>query len=254
MNQDALGEDVISIVEGENDLLSIVGKAKQPDVLATIGNHNTPNILKHLTQNSAGKTFRLVFDRDEAGEKYTSKYADAIKKGGGKVYKINIPPPHNDIDEFLRKADNLVEAFNRLIENATLLNPVEITDERPILERFNSFQVLGELADERIAFWSRVSKKLYRVSIRDLNLDKLDQIGGEEVIAHVSRKPQDGKITFRTLKRAIIVAASQKQLGNPEYVGQGIHLVGPDKLLIINGADAWIWDGKKGARHESPVV
>jgi DNA primase len=88
MNQDALNQRSIIIVEGENDLLSVFDKAKQHNVIATIGNFNTSNILAYLKSHAAGKTFYLVFDADEAGRRYSAKYHEAIKQGKGKSYDI----------------------------------------------------------------------------------------------------------------------------------------------------------------------
>lgn len=252
LNQDILGKNIIYSVEGENDLLSIAGKAKQFNVIATIGNFNTSKITDYLIKHSTGKTYYLIFDRDAAGEKYTSKYAEAIAEGGGQALKIEIPAPYNDIDDFLRDTKDPASAFKRLIDNARQLNYQE--KNKSVLEEFNSFQVLGELADERIALWSRVNKKVYRVTIRDLNLDKLDQIGGEEVTIKVCRKYQEGKIPFRRLKREIITEASKSQLGHPDCMGQGIHRLKEDRLLIVNGGDAWIWNGKEFVGHESPLI
>jgi len=90
MNQDALNQSTIIIVEGENDLLSVYGKAKQPNVIATIGNFNTSKILAHLKSHSEGKSFYLAFDNDEAGRGYTKKYTAAILEGGGKVHVVSL--------------------------------------------------------------------------------------------------------------------------------------------------------------------
>ena len=85
LNQNSLDYSPVVIVEGENDLLAIVDKGKHPNTIATIGNFNTRNILAHIEQNSKDKTFYLIFDRDDAGKKYTKKYAKTIKAGGGLV-------------------------------------------------------------------------------------------------------------------------------------------------------------------------
>ena len=254
MNQDVLGGDVIYIVEGENDLLSIVDKDKQPNVLATIGNFNTSRILDHLGKHSAGKRFYLIFDQDEAGEKYMSKYAAAITNGGGKAYQVKIPPPHKDIDEQLRAIDDPEAVFTKLIENADIQTPLTPSEEVLSLGDFNSFEVLGELADERIVFWSKNNSKIYTVTIKDLSLDKLDQIGGAEVTERVSRKPQEGKVSFRRLKRIIITEASKRQLGHPNYLGQGVHLLKEKQLLLVNGGEAWLWNGEKAAVQKSPLI
>lgn len=90
MNQDALNQRSIIIVEGENDLLSVYDKAKQQNVIATIGNFNTSNILAYLRSHSADKSFYLCFDNDDAGRRYTKKYTEAIIEGGGKVHVVSL--------------------------------------------------------------------------------------------------------------------------------------------------------------------
>jgi len=119
---------------------------------------------------------------------------------------------------------------------------------------FKSFEVLGELADERIAIWSRINRKIYRVAIKGLSLDKLDRIGGAEVTGRVCRRDDGEKIPFRFLKRQIIVQAGKTQLGDPDYLGQGIHLLSNSRLLIVNGGEARIWNGNEFAAQKSPLI
>ena len=91
-NQDALAEEgPIVICEGENDCLSVVGKARKPNVIGTIGNFNSPAILDYLRKHSQGRTFYLAFDKDAAGAKYTARYAQAINDGRGQARVIEIP-------------------------------------------------------------------------------------------------------------------------------------------------------------------
>jgi len=252
MNQDVLNKDQIFICEGENDLLSIIDKAKQPNAVAVIGNFNTTQITDWLRAHSAGKKFYLAFDRDGAGEKYAAKYAAVVSEGGGQAFKVEIPAPYKDVDEFLSDTKDPVIAFKHLMDAAS-----ELTRQKgdgSLLAEFKSFQVLGELADDRIAIWSKINRKIYKVTTRDLNLDKLDQIGGKEVTMKVCRKSQEGKIPFRQLKRELVTEASKSQLGNPDYLGQGIHLLRNGSLLIVNGSDSWVWNGKKFVSSESPLI
>jgi DNA primase len=90
MNQDALDNSSVIMVEGEDDLLSVFDKAKQTNVAAVLGNFNTTNILTYLKNNSASKSYYLAFDNDDAGRGYTKKYSAAILAGGGKVYAIKL--------------------------------------------------------------------------------------------------------------------------------------------------------------------
>jgi len=90
--QDALeGPGPVALVEGEDDLLSVAGKAEFQNVAATLGNFNTSNILAYLRENSKGRSFYLCFDRDAAGARYTQKYTAAILAGGGAVRVVEVP-------------------------------------------------------------------------------------------------------------------------------------------------------------------
>ena len=264
LNQDVLKEDgPIIITEGENDLLSLIDKARQSNVICTIGNFNTSNILNHLKKVAQGRVFYLCFDRDEAGHNYKKKYSEAILAGGGQVWVIDIPEPHKDIDEFLRaskdpKADfaSLMDAA-RAIEKGTISDATQGDGTGPLISGFSSFKILGELADGRLAFWSRVKRKIYLTTLKDFNLDALDQIGGEEIRHKVVRSKgelQDGKVHFFALKRDIIVEAGKTLLGEEKWIGQGVNLLQDGQLLIVNGDQAAIWDGKRFAVYEDPMI
>lgn len=120
--------------------------------------------------------------------------------------------------------------------------------------KFASFEVLGELQDGRMVFWSRINRKTYITALKDLNLDKLVQIGGDEIIRHVSNTIQHGKIPFRNLKKDLIAEASKRQLGDPESLGQGIHLLKSGHILLICGGRAVLWDGSRFSAQEQPLV
>ena len=85
--QDALTENGCWIVEGENDRLSLLD-AEEPHVAATIGNYCTPEVTAWLSKNAGGKLYYLAFDNDDAGKKYTERYAGIILDAGGKAKKI----------------------------------------------------------------------------------------------------------------------------------------------------------------------
>jgi len=268
-NQDALNEEgPVVITEGENDALSLIDKAKKPDVICTIGNFNTPNILSHLKDNSQGKVFYLCFDRDAAGQKYTSRYSAAINSGGGEARIIEIPEPYKDIDEFLRAAGDPQVDFEKLMSDAKTIEKRPGQDSKggydnhdnqsgSLISQFVSFQVLGELEDKRIAFWSRAKRKIYLTTLKDFNLDCLDQVGGLEVRSKVVRSMnqlQKGKIHFFALKRDLIVEAGKTLLGEETWFGQGINLLGDGRLLVLSGDMAVIWDGSKFESFNDPMI
>lgn len=128
--------------------------------------------------------------------------------------------------------------------------------------KFKSFEVLGEDADGKIHFWSSENKKIYAHDLKSLQFDQLVQIGGQEVCNKVGRgrrydqEGADGSILipFQLVKEWIIIEASQHQLGILSYFGQGIHVLKDGRLLIVNGGEGFIWDGKLFTPQEHPLI
>jgi DNA primase len=269
-NQDALNsKGPIIITEGENDTISVIDKAKKHYVIGVIGNYNSTNILDYMKAHSRGRTHYLCFDRDEAGEKYTVRYQQAITSSGGEAQIIEIPPPHKDIDDFLRAAEDPQADFDRLLKAAKIIDNrkskmmghekdnLQAPMAGSLVSQFNSFQVLGELEDGRISFWSKVKRKVYITSLKDLNLDTLDQIGGEEVRFRVVRSMnqlQEEKIHFFALKRDIIIEAGKTLLGEEKWYGQGVNLLEDGRLLLVNGDQITTWDGNEFHAYHEPMI
>lgn len=89
LGQDALHDrEEVWITEGEHDYLSLLDIGIK-EGCATIGNFNTSNILKYLSEHSAGRKFYLAFDSDDAGNRYTTKYSRVILEAGGRVYRVD---------------------------------------------------------------------------------------------------------------------------------------------------------------------
>jgi len=286
LGQDVLDrEDPVIIVEGEDDRLSVMDRGGHLAAMATNGAYNERNILRRLRQVAKGRLFYLAFDEDPpirnkktgkmvegAGTRYARKYAAAVTSGGGQARIIRVGPgpdgEKRDIDDLLRAAEDPKEELRILMEGAT---PVRLPKEKekqkgrkeppappadPEAYRFKSFEVLGELADTRLMFWSYCNERPYMVPLKDLNLDKLVQIGGEEVGRKVARSATSyspGQILVADLKKRLIVDAGRKQLWEPEFLGQGIHEVG-GRLLVVVGSRAWLWDGKTMTEYTRPMI
>jgi len=87
--QDSLANDGCWLVEGENDLLSLLD-AGESHVVATIGNFCTPEVTAWLSQNAEGRTYFLAFDNDDAGKKYTQHYSHIILTAGGNAKIVTL--------------------------------------------------------------------------------------------------------------------------------------------------------------------
>lgn len=252
--QDALENEEVWLVEGEDDRLTLLENGED-SVCATIGNSNTARILDWIGANAKGKTFYLAFDPDDAGKKYAAKHGTTIYNSGGRALVIDLSWYQDDIDGVIRSAVKAGEKpgalLKKLKDSATEVNLDEDGNE---YYSFGSFEVLGELADGSIAFWSTVHRRTYTFGIKELGLDELVQIGSNEVRSRVSRTQKADKILFRSLKTYLIVEAGHKYLGSLQLLGQGIHLLYDDRLLINNGDEAVIWDGNDFTVQDYPLI
>lgn len=250
--QDALDSGEVWLVEGENDRLTLMERGGIKNVAAVLGNTTTPRMLEWIAGNAAGKTFYLCFDPDDAGRKYAAKYSAAILNGGGNCYVADLAEYGDDIDAVLRKADDPAAVAARVRKDARRVDKSDL-DGPPSYE-FASFEVLGESAEGSLVFWSNVFHRTYIVALKDLTLDQLCQIGGAEVRGRVSRSEVEGMIPFKSLKTHLIVQAAQRYLGRLKIMGQGIHLLRDNRLLVVDGDEAVVWDGHRFARQQHPLI
>lgn len=106
-NQDSVrNHEVVIIVEGENDLLSVFENTDKYAVIGTIGQISGGQ-LDWMRENLGNKHIITLFDPDEAGEKYRSKI-EKIKGAFKSVAHIK-PPQDKDIDDHLTSGGNLDE-------------------------------------------------------------------------------------------------------------------------------------------------
>jgi len=250
--QDALASSEIWMVEGEDDRITLMEYGGIQTAVAIIGNTNTPRILDWIGQNARGKTFYMAFDPDDAGKKYTAKFGAAAYNSGGTVYIVDLASHDGDIDDVLRAAGDPAAMVETLKTNAQSLNLSEQGEDSEYT--FGSFEVLGEMFDGRLAFWSSAHRRTYFYEIKELTLDQLCQIGGWEVRERVSRTQQEGMLQFKSLKTYLICKAGDHYLGNLKVLGQGVHLLRDGRLLIVNGDEAKIWDGKTFVPQEYPIL
>lgn len=272
-------EKPVVIVEGENDRITVMDLGKYDQVMATISSYNEPAILERLKGIAKGRTWYLAFDNDPpppppkkpegAGARYIRVYANALLTGGGDVRVIRIREMGTDIDDVLRAAEEPAVKFAQMMDGAEKINKLIPAPDDPGkggssgwepppegAYYFNSFEVLGELQDERLLFWSKINERLYSVGLKDLQLDKLVQIGGLEVATKIARQAktaQPGQLLFGSVKKRLIVQAGKRQLWDPEYLGQGLHGLG-ERLLLVVGGRAWVWNNKRLEEWKHPVI
>lgn len=116
--QDAfVKENVIYLVEGENDFLSMMEYEGCNSAVAIIGQISTEQI-EWLKANARDKRIMTVFDPDDAGDKYRQKL-EAVRKYFKGLVHVR-PPEERDIDDHLTSGANLLELVKANIVQVTL--------------------------------------------------------------------------------------------------------------------------------------
>jgi putative DNA primase/helicase len=122
-NSDSLDKaELVAIVEGENDLISVHEAGWQHGLIATIGQLSAQQ-LEWLENHLPGKKIVTLFDSDDAGDKYRDKL-DKIKKKFDSLSQVKLPNV-KDIDEYLVNGGNLGFAVTNHVttdELADLIN------------------------------------------------------------------------------------------------------------------------------------
>jgi len=129
-NMGVFGNSKILLTEGENDVLSVLGRGAYPDVVACCGQLSKEQI-EYLVKWAPGKTIYLCFDNDEAGRKYQSLITDALKERCLpaklalilNIERVNLKIVRyneqcKDIDELLRKERRTKHVLSSLLERS----------------------------------------------------------------------------------------------------------------------------------------
>ena len=129
-NMQAFAGKEVVLVEGENDLLSVYGQGKTPQV-AAINGQISRNQLEYLANWAPGKTLYLCFDNDQGGQAYTDKVcrrldgyclpdtlAGLMNEVSATVRVIRFDQETKDIDEHLKGQSDPAAAMTGLMSGA----------------------------------------------------------------------------------------------------------------------------------------
>lgn len=253
-NQDALdGTEEIILVEGQNDVISLVTKAGEANVIGCCGMLNAGQAKYLIDRKTDLKTVYLLFDNDKAGRKHAAKARRGLKKH---FDIIDLGPglgDFKDIDELLCTVEDPYKAMDRL----RAYRPPAL-DVSSILRAFG-IDVLGEGDDQSIILWIRQTGKRWTIkNPNKLTLEELLQACGQDVThRHLwerNEAPDDGTYAIGTVRRAIALAANKApRLAEGNSVGQGIWKHGSN-FLIVNGDRAHVYDGEDFKKVSRPQL
>jgi 5S rRNA maturation endonuclease (ribonuclease M5) len=154
-NQDSIKtSDTVIVVEGENDVLSVVEANSGHAVIGTIGQISGSQ-LDWLRENLGGKNLVTIFDPDEAGDKYRSKLEKI--KGAFKSLKQIKPAEEKDIDEHLSAGTTLasiLESVPAQVESKKTYQPPSIPGCSSVSEDAESPPEM-EIASENNSFFEK---------------------------------------------------------------------------------------------------
>ncbi|MBW1783165.1 MAG: toprim domain-containing protein, partial [Deltaproteobacteria bacterium] len=262
------------IAEGEGDTLCALSKG----LIAVTATGGAGTWHNDWSKCFKGLQVIVAFDNDAAGKNGAQKVAQSlvgITKSVEIVEWPNFMDDSQDLTDFFVTHGKRINDFSALPrrkvireqkskgggEKRSQLPP----NEDDSLYQFNSFEVLGEHEDNRIFFASHDVGKIHAVTLRDFTLEKLIQIGGDEVRFRVVRRMESlsgelkagnphRKVHFNDLRKQIILQARRNQLGVPKWLGQGCHALSDDRIAIVNGNRVLIWDDRSFFSFDGAMI
>lgn len=158
-NVDQLNEmssEYCLILEGEKDSITLLDKG-YINVLGNSGGAGTflPEWLKLLDK---FEKIYICFDMDSAGDSGARKLVKRL--GLDRCYKITLPTPGSDVNDFFTKEKYTKEEFDLLIEHARLFEvPGVVSMQDGYMELYNMYKD-GELVPDVDTPWASLNKKL----------------------------------------------------------------------------------------------
>ncbi len=216
-NQTALyRHDELIVVEGENDLLSVMGSGVSY-VIGIIGQVSDDQI-KALKKHCAGKHLYLWFDNDEAGHKYVRKVCDALVNEN---IRIIVHDKGEDPDDFLQSlpTNKRRESVKNLKEESLtavaweirLAGQIEGLDNRyKALKDREVFRVIADMVEiEQNIYFEKLQNLGFKESAileeLDSSQDLLQEIGQYNAVLVNPRDADPNKIAsiiFKSFARA----------------------------------------------------
>ncbi len=294
-NQDAIlpgleNKQPVWIVEGEDDLLSLVDKTGFRNIFCTCGNSYTYKILEVLARKTQrDRIYYLMFDSDHAGILYTIKFIRAITEGGGRPLVCEFPRG-KDPDDIVKEASDPKAAIQAYIDAAIpggeflakhspeslKKNPGKSEKQNeamspppktpgiydPLLERFKSFSILGlrheaSDADPLVILIRNHDRHVFEKDIARITYEFMCIVGTGEIRNMVAKSEkaaqENGLVYFPALRAAIAEEAGKRIFSDNKVFGQGIWPTKTGGLLIVNGNQSWVLRDGKFKEHKKPI-
>ncbi|PKN68502.1 MAG: hypothetical protein CVU54_14385 [Deltaproteobacteria bacterium HGW-Deltaproteobacteria-12] len=123
---------------------------------------------------------------------------------------------------------------------------------------FKNIIPVCEVSDGMLLIYSRVNHKFYIIKANDIKYPLLLQMGGQEVFDRVYRRTENKtdrrNLSFDDVRDALVLLCSKLQMGSAKWFGQGIHRLTDDRMLLLSGGEALIYDGNSVTAYNQPIL
>lgn len=214
----------VIIVEGENDLGSILDYGWDHGVIACIGQISASQ-LEWLGLNLAGRDVITIFDSDPAGDLYRDKVSKV--KGFGSIIQVKLPAV-KDVDEYIKAGGDLVEG----IKNNQVARP------KSLMERLSTSEsVQGQEPEDELS--ATPSKSIIE---KDGAYYKIKYKDGNEFLLKLSNftiKLRNIFIRSELREREVIIIREDGVRSFPVIITSEAKVsLRPFKAIIANAVDA----------------
>lgn len=207
-NSDSLNlEGSVIVVEGENDVISILESGWNSPVICCNGSISTSQ-LEWIGLNLQGKDVITIFDNDPAGDKYREK-VKKVSSGFKSLTQTRVTTGLKDIDEYLKKGGDL-EGFLATQEPTSSEDASLVVDEErdPSKAKLNILVKDGSYFKRKMIDGEEKLIQLSNFTIELLNIYIQEGNREREVILHradgVSSRPvivnSEAKVSLKPFK------------------------------------------------------
>lgn len=237
--------EVVVIAEGEKDCdnLSTLG------LTATTSPMGAGKWRAEYNKYFHGKHVVILPDNDKPGQDHAEKIAAALAGVALSIKIVHLPglSEKQDVSDFIegcRKAGSTGEAIRaeiqQLIDQAPEYEPAEHKQVEPTAADTGNVVILGMTNENKVVFYSRDTKSMIEIDPNAINDKTIVILYGLQFLNKL--QAGDDKQAVKKFTLGLIDEARHTRTGSKEKIGQGIHKVQENKILIVNGQDAYTLD------------
>lgn len=257
----------VYIVEGEKDADNCLMRG----LIATTNAMGAGKWKKEHSDQVAGAGRVVILpDNDVAGIQHAVEIASALRGQVKDLRVVRLPPQLGehavkDVSDYFaaggdrQSLEALVDAAPQWTPTAPPTPAATTSDPEEDLRRLlPDLRVLGQSDGTFFLFDTENRRQVPLRRLADLDYPTLVNVAGPAVLSNVSRRNRpitgDTRPTLADVKDLVALVARKRAVYFFDRVGQGVFRHAAECLLVVNGDQACLWDGKSGRDLDSPIV